>query len=876
MASEGTVPADQVAGSPETLAVHAALAKSGYRFTPEVKAVWIAVRKKQALAEIARAGCALPDDFLAWVDSDPAVATTVYGLATPGSSPTGKFVEKKGRQEPVMGPDAPSQRLVFLRSLEMDLGVEEVRRKHTQMALAFTHFNAGCVDKASMSNDARKVSLKPRGLIKLEIPTDPRVRIDTRAKDRTLDINDHIINFMEDHPVVTEKKVVKEENGKKIEAIETQSRPRHAHEVYSDPEMVGKFNAYMTGHGFPMNLDSTNCKVVPAHWGGGKDVIKAYRIFLTAYMEKGLLPKAGDPRPLPVELAAYLIRNDNHRFPDGVKRGWPRFNLNAPWPILQWLVTGGESLREREFVWERFRDTGSVVGYGSYIGQIAQYPEYVKARKLQPFAFSYNTYPMRLKDGGVCGTCSNIGRFSNIALGVPANQASQPGHSCFVAIGGNEERGFGMSVGQSVGNPTYVSGYGRLEHAIAGMVLPVNFGLMPLLDSRIAMQLAETLPAATPAKDKQALLVSAFETNPYNLEAVTTILNARTNPRQLVEFWQTFNDTLGKIVKPGCPANGSYNNFVVKSVFDTRLTKLPIPADKADVEFIASSLADRSDALWLNYHIAAASLPALKEKMAADLNAAVAGQRSPQSCALLSARLVQVGGAIKDVAEKKAWANQLIAIIGDKHMYTAGEGKKAREYADPCAATALTLAGNSPDARMEFEKSLQAAVNGVRTPAGCDLMVNRLNAIAKDFKNAKERKVWADTLLAIINGHESFAPASAPHKPMLDPLVNAIYALGPDLSPAKTRLEADLMASVAGTRTAATTAVLNQRLALIAKYIRDAKAIKAWMESALLPLVAGKEYFPVALPKNQGTKETADPCATFIHRTLGTKFPTKQ
>jgi len=189
-------------GSPESQAVLAALDKSEYRFSPEVKTAFISWRKAQALAAIAKTGRSLPANFLAWVDSDPVVAGTVYGIA-----------------------DNAAQRLVLLRSLEIDLGQDEVRGKHIQLALGITDEYAGSVNPATMSNPALGISLEERGLLKLEIKRYPCVKVDTHAKDRPLDVNDHIVNFLEDNPVITGKKVGKNMNGGKIETVVTNSRP---------------------------------------------------------------------------------------------------------------------------------------------------------------------------------------------------------------------------------------------------------------------------------------------------------------------------------------------------------------------------------------------------------------------------------------------------------------------------------------------------------------------------------------------------------------------------------------------------------------------------------------------------------------------------
>ena len=544
---------------PADAALLAALEKAGYTFTPEVKSAFLARRKAIALAEIAKTGQSLPQDFLEWVDADPVVAGTVYGIA-----------------------DNAAQRLVLLRSLEIDLGAAEVRKKHLQLALGITDAQAGKVNPATMSNESQGIGLTERGLLKLEIKRYPCEKVDTHPKDRPLDVNDHIINFLEDNPVVTEKRATENANGEKNASVVKQSRPLYAYEVYTNPERLKLFNTYMTERGFKMELDCGKGAVIPAHWGGGRDVTRAYKLFRTAYEAKGRLPKERDPSPTPGELAAYLIRNDNYRFPEGVKRHWPKFPLNARWPVLYYLACSGESLREREFVWNRFCKVGSVVSYGAYIGKIAQYPDMVKAQKLQPFDYTYDTYPMWLKDGGVCGTCSNIGRFASVALGVPAGQARQPSHSCFVAVGGNEQRGYTLSISQSSHKPedTFVSGHGRYYDDLITFY-PINYGLLPYLDARAALEIARLLPTGTPAQARLAMLLSAFEANPYNLQAATAVLANISNPAELMKFWQKFGTTLAAVEKPGCPKS-SYYNTVVQKVFNTRLAQLSPPADKAE------------------------------------------------------------------------------------------------------------------------------------------------------------------------------------------------------------------------------------------------------------------------------------------------------
>ena len=93
-------PLPALTATPADEAVVAAWGKAKHHFTPEVKAAYLAFAKAEALRDLAKARHSLPVDFTAWVDSDPAVAATVYGI-------------QRGR---------PAQVLAALRSLELGLG----------------------------------------------------------------------------------------------------------------------------------------------------------------------------------------------------------------------------------------------------------------------------------------------------------------------------------------------------------------------------------------------------------------------------------------------------------------------------------------------------------------------------------------------------------------------------------------------------------------------------------------------------------------------------------------------------------------------------------------------------------------------------------
>ena len=405
-------PLPALAAKPVDEAVVAAWGKAKHYFTPQVKAAYFAFAKAEALSDLAKARHSLPVDFTAWVDSDPAVAATVYGI-------------QRGR---------PAQVLAALRSLELDLGAEEVCQKHAQLALAIAVVDAPFVDMATMACPERGISLAPRTTkFQLKIPPSPLKKVNTHPTDRPLDMYDHIINFFEGRTITEDrvlprtingKKVPTTENGKKVPTTEKWTHPLEACDVIASAALQREFNAYMKEHGQRVAINCGNHLLTrdsrhrPATHQ--KEITAAFNLFLDAYKAKGLYPKAPDRPSTSSQTAAYLLRNDAFRFPAGDERVWPRFPLTAPWPVLVYLAADRLPLREREFIWKRFRDENIVEFYGEYVGPIAFFPVFLEARRLRPIEFVYGTYPEMLKDGGVCSTCSSLGRRSNITFGVPA------------------------------------------------------------------------------------------------------------------------------------------------------------------------------------------------------------------------------------------------------------------------------------------------------------------------------------------------------------------------------------------------------------------------------------------------------------------------
>lgn len=469
-------------------------ADGGYKFTPELRQAFLVYAKAQAMIELREQNKYLPDDFLSWVDSDDDIRAGVYGTRAKASDV-----------------------LLMLYSLRLDLGRAEFERySQLAMAAAIVH-----------SNLASEADIEPRRPIRLFVGGDPRRPVDTKARRGNLDMNDHIINFLNDNTIevdvvsyklpelkyddhgiaIPAPKDKKDKKGKvkKVKVTEKQTRSLYAADVIASKKLQGKFNAYMKSKGHDVNID---CGERLIHWTSrdmirgeqNKKIDAAYTMFKTAYEAKGLLPEKRDPFPTPGELCAYIIRNDKYQFPDDlqVQRKWPRFPLTAPWPVLTMLVANNQPLRERQERWEAFCETGEFKGYGEYIGSVAQQYNMQSARQIKPYAFTYGSIQMMLKDGGVCGAMANISVRSHITLGVPASTAGQPGHCALVTYRYDPKsktyscKGGQYATGGDDKTAVHVPWFFGDVDARRGMIYhqsiawALNYGVSSYLDSNIA------------------------------------------------------------------------------------------------------------------------------------------------------------------------------------------------------------------------------------------------------------------------------------------------------------------------------------------------------------------------------------------------------
>ncbi|MAB71620.1 MAG: hypothetical protein CMJ54_03855, partial [Planctomycetaceae bacterium] len=347
----------------------------------------VADARRRTLAACRERGIELPPDFIAWIDGDPTLKASVYGC----------------RADPLPV-------LLALRSLEIDLGKSVVREEHTQLAVAFAMAGsyASSDRKASGWNDGDTGTpgddlpdVSPRPPLVLECPGDPRIPVNTADPGRDLDVFDHVINFLEDHPPI-EVEIEAEElppleyddrgiakpRGKPVKVRRTVERGLVGADVIASAELQDEFNAYMAENGHPeVSLDCGDGVVHRKSTAAVKDkkvrasIKAAHDLFHDAYRAKGRMPRERDAAPTPSESMAWFIRNHRHDF-SGTDRVWPRFPIGAPWPVLMMLAADDQPLREREEIWIKYRDDGEFRTYGEYIGGIAQQFDMQSARRV--------------------------------------------------------------------------------------------------------------------------------------------------------------------------------------------------------------------------------------------------------------------------------------------------------------------------------------------------------------------------------------------------------------------------------------------------------------------------------------------------------------
>ncbi|MCP5537821.1 MAG: discoidin domain-containing protein [Akkermansiaceae bacterium] len=735
------------------------LKKENHHFTDQVKRAYLTFAKAKAMKVLQERQQHIPDEFLDWVDSDPVVASTVYGSRQPAADI-----------------------LCNLRSLDLDLGPETVRKKYTQLALSMS---------VAESHLGKTANLEARPPLKLVIPPNPLKGVDTRDPNRELDLNDHIINFMiengsEYEVKIQPTKMVKVDNasdpGKPLMKevpdpdapvkIEKRKRPLVAWQVMASKELQEKFNQYMESKGEEYRIN--DC-VSPRRNSLIRDakarnyLMGVFNVFKKAYIEKGLLPARRDPRPSLAECCAYLIRNDQFRFPAGVKRAWPLFPLNAPWPVTTFLALERTPLREAEQMWQTYVSRGKIYTYGNYVGSVAQDGYLLQTRSLAPFDYGYGSVQMALKDGGVCGTMAGISKGNKLALGIPSSTASQPGHCALVRFrynGGNKT--YGLSGEQFVTGTARVTrphakwifnggGGTRFMGDHETLAFAVNHGLQSYVDAMLIHNLLIELPRETPSAAVMTLTADAIATNPYALPLLETAQARAKTAVEHFRVWTALETALEKAAaKPGCPRTG-YSINRLHGNFINAMARLPLPESSGELKEIYDYIRKQKGfhlTATTRYRVAVEGLAVILKETEAALDAYLESQRNHATMSAMLGQFRASAAQITDAKKKQWWAEKCLKKFRGREMLI---GNKNILTTDATATEAAQLSGvKLPPVEDQVISLCKTLLSNTRARLKADLAMNEKVAEAnkqapKAGKEllAEQKEVMYQTRLAL-------------------------------------------------------------------------------------------------------------------------------
>lgn len=649
------------------------------------QSAYLDAARSRTLATCESKGLQLPADFLAWIDSDETLRASVYGC----------------RKDPL-------RVLLQLRSLEIDLGQDLVRRDYPQLALAFaiqcsyrapskkaSGWNDG--DASEPTNALPDISSRP--LLQLVVPGDPRVRVNTKDTTRPLTRDDHIINFLEDHAPITVEVTTKEQppleyddkgiatkRGKAITVTKQVTRALVGADVIASSNLQHEFETYMATHGHDLALDCGNQAV---HWKSSEAITdkalrerikNAHELFHTAYRNTGRMPAERDRAPTPAESMAMLIRNDRHPFSalDRAARNWPRFPLNAPWPLLLMLAADDQPLREREDIWIKFRDHGEFRTYGEYIGGIAQQFDMQSARRVSPIAFSYGSIQMMWKDGGVCGTMGNIGARTYRICGVPASTAGQPGHCAIVRMEIDAKTGQFRCVGgqYATGGDEVTTVHAGWNYDDVGGRRPmvfhqsvawgINQGFASFVDSLVMRRMWDASDDATRSKQSRAFLEAAMMTNAFALANVVDAIHAAPDADTAMTLLDTFEVHFNRFAKPN---EYALYRSTVRDIAHARILALPAPVKQAAATKLLSEL-ERQDCqsgqLLARTWRSIGGEQEFAQRCIASAQRYVTAKRTKATSAQFAKLIKEWHRSIQGKQRKQAWATDMLATFTGK------------------------------------------------------------------------------------------------------------------------------------------------------------------------------------------------------------------
>ncbi len=696
--------------------------RANYKWGESLEKAYLDEARAKTLEALKRLKITLPRDFLAWVDGDDIVRTTVYGC----------------RNNPVPV-------ILALRSLEIDLGQDTVRKDYTQLALAFAiqdsyaprsrnamGWNDG--DSQAKGDEASALpDVSARPPLSLTIPGDPRVPLDTKDPSRPRTVNDLVINFLEDHapiqaeamtkelpPLEYDDKGVAKPRGKAKAVKKTVERALVAADVIASSALQGEFNQYMRSNGHPEVQVNCGDKVVSWFSNDGvgdkamqDGITKAYNLFHDAYRATGRMPAERDGAPSASESMAWFIRNDRQPGTAAERgvRGEDRFPLNAPWPVLMMLASDDQPLREREEIWAKFAGDGEMRTYGEYTGGIAQQGIMQAARRLSPFAFSNGSIQMMWKDGGVCGTMGNIGARTYRTCGVPSSTAGQPGHCALVRMAVDPKTGDFKCVGGQ-----YATGGDEVTNVHAGwnyddhggrrnMVFHqsvangVNHDLESYLDGLVLARAINTLSPEDRAAHAREFASAAIAENPFAAAGFEAAIKASSDPTELVAILDAFATAFPKAVGPERASKEfALYGSTMRDLVHARIAELPMATGAGSQEKASVLLDELERQGCTNANLLAACWRAIDGEGAfsagccAKAKAYLASSDRTKSKVASAAFVKQVNAWAKSLngkAAKRKWAEAMLEVFKGNEMLTI----KKKTSVDPVVAALCKVAG---------------------------------------------------------------------------------------------------------------------------------------------------------------------------------------
>ncbi|MCP5536801.1 MAG: hypothetical protein H7A51_11305 [Akkermansiaceae bacterium] len=718
------------------------LGKNNHRFTPEARLAYLNYRKADAIKALQQHAISLPDPLFDWVDQSPVIASAIYGMEH----------------------GTPAQALVLLHSLTLDLGDANVR-KYPQLVLAAVMLHARQVDLKN-PEALPWISLKKRPPIKVVIPGNPLVRVDTHPKDRPYDIHDHVINFMYETETLNQ--------AGEITKVEPRPKPIRACDIVASKPLQAEFNTYMqrkVKDFQPLHCgESLNWKYKGVSWRlpERKALGRAWQLFSEAYMTKGLLPRNRDPLPSPAEWLAYQISNAND----------PSRKVELPdaWPFAIYLVNSPQPLREAEYAWLEMARGIRPMRYVEYVGKVAQDATMLRLRRLTPFDYAYGSLAMMRKDGGVCGTHTSTNMQAGAALGMSMMNCASPGHSFPGSL--KKANGIYSATVARTGikwyfdhqNPTSI---GNDSNKLVALAAAMNWGLDGFTDSLLGWSLCLELQPHLSAGQRHSLLKSSLMLNPCNISLARATCAATTSPGQALALWLDFQKALES--KKG--QQGFQHSDRMLSETWKNICKIweqqPVPGDKQLCAQIYGALAQNptSSELLTRYQLHVKGLDATLVNVSRELDTHFSSLfRTDEDGRKLLDRLNSTLASIKDPKRpglKADWLAEQHSRLNNRGLYVTYD-QRARKYIakqDPCALLLHGLAKKPVDnkawatrmldqASIELEKHLKSK----RTTDICKTMAAKLRAVVAHAKSQQiDLSRYAATWFKMMDGHQAYA-----------------------------------------------------------------------------------------------------------------------